>query len=398
MSPVFSAASLDEVSNSRTRLKWAILLGVLLGLAVLFAGVKFYYSRIDLKPLVIPPQALVAAAGVGRWSADAVEIAQLDGQGRATFVAMSAPFKADLYDVISWRIPGFEAASGGALLWVSDESRTDRAFVQRLTLPDVRDGRFVLRDHPEWRGSISRVGIMIQGPLREPVRIEGLQIEPRSAAFSMEDALSLAVAGWFRADPWNGASINFLGFTPEGERFTPVIWAAIWVVVAIAIFLMLAWRSGGVKSVAAIAAAMGLVGWFVLDLRWQLQLVDNISRGLEKPELVSNVVADHKLSGLAKQIPVGNSRIFVLSTEPDAYGPLRARYLLAPHGVHIGFRTLGQLSMLKPGDHVLVISTPERLQFDNDKKQLFSGERRISAELMASDVSFGTMFRITGVP
>jgi hypothetical protein len=88
----------------------------------------------------------------------------------------------------------------------------------------------------------------------------------------------------------------------------------------------------------------------------------------------------------------------VLSDDPNSYAPLRARYLLAPHRVHVGFRSLGELSMLKPGDHVLVVSTPERLQFDQTNRQLLAGDRRIAAELVASDVSFGSLFRITGVP
>ena len=394
---MFSAALSEPTPAVRVRHKWAIVLGALTGVAALIVGAWLYYSKIELKPLLIPPQSLVAAAGSGRWVDGVIEIVEADEQNRATFIATVAPFPADLYDSVSWQIPGFPSAAGGALLWISDQGREGQVFVRRLTLPDVRDGRLSMRGDPDWRGSISRVGVMIQGPFQQPVRVVGLQIEPRVAEVSVEESIGLVAKSWSKPDPWNGGSLNFLGVAIEGQRYTPVAWIAIWVSVAVVVAFAILWGMAA-RTIATVAVAIALSGWFALDLRWQLQLIDNITSGLEKPETLSNVAADRKLSELAAQIPVDNSRIFVLSDEPGSYAPLRARYLLAPHRVHVGFRSFTELSMLKPGDHVLVVSTPEKLQFDQGNRQLLVGERRIAAELVASDIAFGSLFKITGVP
>jgi hypothetical protein len=381
------------LEGRQVRLRWAVLGGVLAGLVLLVAGIWLYYSRVELKTVVIPPESMVAVGGSARWAGGAVAIENTDEKGRATFMAALAPFPAALYDAVSWQIPGFTTASGGALLWVSDRAQAGQVFTRRLTLPDVRDGRISMRDHPDWRGSISQVGVMIQGPFQQPVRIESLRLEPRVAHWSLEESWSSALRGWSKADPWNGGSVHFLGVTDAGERFTPTVWVAIWTASAIAVFLLVSIGLGA-RVIAITAITLLLAGWFALDFRWQFQLLDNVVTGLDQPESLSNVVADRKLPQLAKDIPA-SARIFVLSDDTGSYAPLRARYLLAPHRVHVGYRTLSQLTMLKPGDHVLIISTPERLQFDQTDRALISGERRIGAELVASDVAFGSLFRIT---
>jgi hypothetical protein len=373
------------------------LLGVLAGCASLVGSVWLYYSRIELKPLVIPLQALTTAAGSGAWSEGGIEVAGTDDQGRATFVAPVTPFSAELYDSFSWEISGFSDASGGAVLWVSDRGRVGQVFVRRLTLPDVRDGRISLRDHPDWQGHISQVGVVIQGPLAQPVRIEGLKIEPRSVPLSIEESLPLAARNWFKSDPWNGGSVHFLGVTGVGERFTPSVWVAVAVGATVLVFLAISVGLAA-RAIGAVAVAFTLLGWFILDLRWQLQLTTNIEQGLEKPDSLSNTLADRKLSDLATKIPLGSVRVFVVSAEPDSYAPLRARYLLAPHRVHVGFRTIAEITTIKPGDHVLVVSTRQKLQFDQSSGQLIAADRRLGAELVSTDESFGSLFRITRVP
>ena len=393
MSPVFTTIP-EKPSSGQARFRWAILFGVLGGFAASVTAAWLYYSRIELTPVIVPPRTLVAAAGSGRWADGAIAIDSTDQQGRATFVATLAPFPADLYDTISWQIPGFLTAAGGALLWVSDQGQSGQTFVQRLTLPDVRDGRLLMRGHPDWRGSISQVGVLIQGPFQQPVRIESLQVEPRVAQWSPEEAWSSALRAWAKADPWNGGSVHFIGVTKAGERFTPAVLVAIWTATAVAVFLFFSGDLGP-RGIGITAISLVLAGWFTLDFRWQVQLLNNTLTGLAKPESLSDVLADRKVPQLLAEIPP-SARVFVLSDDPGSYAPLRARYLLAPRRVHVGFRTLSELAILKPGDHVLVISTPDKLQFDQPNGELISGERRIGAELVATDVAFGSLFKISG--
>ncbi len=386
----------DEGSSRKSTNLGLIFVSLVLATVVPLLAGWFYFSRVELEPVPVQLGSLETVSGEVSRVNGLIVIDEGDEKNQVVMMALVPRFPTKLYEAVSWKAKGFTEASGGALLWITTQGG-NRVFVRRLTLPDVREGRINIGGHPDWSGDVDRVGLLIQGPWQGPVTFESIQIEPRPRSPSMEESLALAGRIWSSLEGWQGGSINFLGVTGRGERFTPTVTVALWCLFAAGFFWVFSGslpRQARVGSVAAIF----LMGWWVLDARWQLTLLQNIEDARAAPEQITNVDANLALSAVKEVLPGKSERIFVISNDPNAFDALRARYLLAPHRVFVGFRSLSELSMLREGDRILVISTPERLQFDTGNQLLMAGETRLKAELISSNVAYGSLFRYLGAP
>jgi len=144
-----------------------------------------------------------------------------------------------------------------------------------LTMPWVGDGaeRVTLSTDADWRGRIIGLAIAVRLPPGSPLAFASLSLLPDTASSIAREVLT----EWAVAESWAQYSVNYLhGGSPNPRVPLPLAAGAI-AVLAIAFYVALAkWRRVGVSV--SVAAAIVLAAWLVLDLRWQVNLLHNLTQ------------------------------------------------------------------------------------------------------------------------
>lgn len=355
-----------------------------------------------MPPVVLAGEALQLARGEGGQTSAGLEIRKSGAQELSSVQGSARMVRASIYHRVSWQVDGLESAHQVRLIW-STLAEPDTVREVLLPLVGAASGTFDLATQPAWRGRIAVVGLVVQGALARPLVVRRLELVPK--VLGVAELARMALTEWTAFEDWSQRSINFTAGAPLDALFPPVLIVALWVgfgMVFLALFGQTPRALGAWKSY----AALFLLGWLVLDVRWQWDL----SQRLVKTEtLFAGKTGDERtLAGAEGEFyqfllevrrrlprePV--RRLFIVSTTPGGYWAGRARYHLLPHNGYMGFLQPPAVGTARPGDYVLILSPLPGVRYDRERRLLmWAGGGQLPAERLYA-AELGAVLRVLG--
>ena len=280
-------------------------------------------------------------------------------------------------DVLRVYAPGLHPATGVRVFWRT--SAAPKTF-ESLPLEMTRAGRvaFGMNDVSNWSGVVTEVGLLLTGPVPEPVTVRYIAAEPLTPG----SLWPVLWTQWQSFLPWKQASINFVNVS-RGTYLSPVVAAAMWIVLVWVCYRLLAGRQSWSWRW---AFSIFLVAWILLDLRFQADLLFKLretrfnyagknveARLASGPDATLYQTARHFLD----QVDTSNTRVFVLTDEPKAVGSYkrhRVHYYLLPVNAFSGMREPLSADQLVPGDVIFIVGPHERVRFDAARGELVWGD------------------------
>ncbi|MEQ8262153.1 hypothetical protein [Pseudohaliea sp.] len=280
--------------------------------------------------------------GEGGYAGNASRITSLR-DGEAVLVAkLREP--ANHFPFLRWRATGLHPGYMTHLFWRVAE-RPDELFSTPLQYAGQGANWANLSKHPDWRGTITELGIGVFGDLRETAfTLEAVALEPYSAAA----ARRVVWQEWTNFLPWQQNTIHaYRGQTP-GMLVSPVLLIGAATIVGLGISAIACLLLGRMKGYAGfshnmrwVSLAVIGVGWLALDALWQHHLTRQgaetrlLFAGLEHEEKLladwdgdyfafARKISETYLPGNKDSIP-----LLAVPQTPKRYG-FRIRYHLLP--------------------------------------------------------------------
>ncbi len=212
---------------------------------------------------------IAIAVGKGTVVDGALVIGPADASG-TVIVTVPASFRASDYPGVAWSVSGLPAGTEARLLWRS-EFKPGRTYMAEIPVEGDRLAPIVASSSADWIGPINGLGLALRFPGETPVRIAGVTIDTMSAASVLRGRLR----DWTAFENWSGTSINtVVGGADLQELPLPALFGVA-AIVTIAVVALVGWRRPrwlGARLPLALAAVL-FTAWFVLDARWQWNLV-----------------------------------------------------------------------------------------------------------------------------
>jgi hypothetical protein len=320
----------------------------------------------------------------------------------AVVVSLDASFRSRDYPVIAWDAANVPEGVELGLLWNTDY-KASSMFSHPLAIEAGQIAPVDLADVRDWIGTVGGLALVTRGSFVEPMLVRGVTAKPMTPGEILSDRL----AEWSAFEPWNGASINTVtGGANAQDLPLPVVLATIVLVATLTYAALARWAPGAVGSFRpALIAAIFLAAWFVLDARWQWNLLRQVGvtyaqyagkswreRHLaaeDGPLFAFIEKARTKLPPPVEPAP----RVFMVA---DAnYFRDRGAYHLYPYNVYFDpwRNTMPPSSALRSGDY-LVAYRRAGLQYDPAQERLrWEGGEPIAAELLLVDAG-AALFRV----
>jgi len=219
-------------------------------------------------------------AAVGRAVVDGsvLRVESPDAENAALQVTALPAMEADRFPVVIYRFEDFPRTLELSLVFRTAERPDD---VQTISLPWPGRGTMAydMSAIEAWRGTIIELGFA-QFPTAHLVpAAEGFApFRLRRAELwspSWRGAVAALVTDWFGAWPWSQRSVHALGRegAASGVR-SPVLFVAIAATLACGWAMLLLGLRG--RRGVMVLCVCGLVGWILLDLRWQSGLLQRL--------------------------------------------------------------------------------------------------------------------------
>lgn len=270
---------------------------------------------------------------------DLLELASRGAEGRAV--------------TISWsRVETFTASPGDLLEWVSEDR-----------------GQIRLGDQRAWRDDVYFLAVEEVGFAGGEWALSSVTLHPVKPDFpTLQRDL---FGGWLSPQAWRQSDVNLIAPGRGQALASPVIAVAGWIVLSVLILVLVGFWKRSFNRPALILVPF-VVGWLLLDLRWQADLIGKADQTLDAfagLEPAQRLLADHdgqlyafiaELQTLLTSRQV--HRVFVFS--PHEFWRKRARYHLAPWAARAGtegFLSSNSIRAFEPGD-VLVLLSVEHLE------------------------------------
>lgn len=363
----------------------------------------FYLS--DGLAWVAPPVALTGASlqltsGQGAQTPAGLEIRQSGPQDLVVIRGSTRRVQANLYRHFSWRVSGLEPNQEVWLVWATaDDPRTTRKRVLPSAGPD--GGILDLGAEPGWRDRIIAIGLVVSGPLTQPLLVRGLELRPMP--LTTGQLLRQMVVDWTAFEDWSQRSINYTAGAPLNALFPPMLMTALWFSFSAVLYAMFnpPRRTPGVWTP---YAALFLIGWLLLDVRWQWDLGQRLARTAEsfagKDETARRLAAlDGEfyqfLLEVRQRLPEKPARLFIVSADSSSFLAGRARYHLLPHNGYAGFARLPHPGETRAGDYVLILAPLNDMRYDHERQVLENAGVQLPAERLHVATA-GALFRVRG--
>ncbi len=233
-----------------------------------------------------------------------------------------------------------------------------------VQMVDATRGVVQVDRHPRWSGEIRFLALDLAGGTTEPVMLRRVELLPARPGFlTFQKRL---FGEWFSFPPWTQRSTHFTMVALHDEILSPSIAIAVWIALSL-LLTILSFRFAGRAILSPVLLLPLALGWALLDLRWQANLV---VRAVDAVETFAGQSWDEKRTGhfdgelfefmrdlkdtLGGQVP----RIFALGH--SEFWRLRARYHAVPWSVRTTNRSLEHdwVSRLRSGDLLLLLDTP----------------------------------------
>jgi len=304
--------------------------------------------------------------------------------------------QAKLFRRLSWRVEGLEPGSELQLIWVTlAEPRT----LRERRLPSVSEGTIDLATEPHWQGRIAAIGLTVRGAFSSPVTVRQLELRP--APLTVGELGRWAVDEWCVFEDWSQRSINYASGAPLDALFPPVLIVALWIGLSATLyagFNLPRRRPGALLPY----AALFLLGWLLLDLRWQWELRERLERTVERfagKDMTERRLADldgefyRFLLEVRRRLPEKPARLFIVSQDPAGFLAGRARYHLLPHNGYMGFSQPPEAA--RANDYVLILSPLPGVRYDRQGQALAWENGRLSVDLRYAAPP-GALFQVRG--
>lgn len=352
-------------------------------------------------PIVLAGDALQLASGEGGQTPAGLEIRKAGAQQLSSVQGSARMVRASIYRRVSWQVEGLEPGQRLRLIWSTlAEPETAREVV--LPTDGAASGVFDLTTQPGWRGRIAVVGLVAQGALNRPLVVRRLELAPK--LLGVTELARMALTEWTAFEDWSQRSINFTAGAPLDALFPPVLIVALWTgfsMIFLALFGSAPRAIGAWKSY----AALFLLGWLVLDVRWQWDLKQRLAQ--TETRFAGKTGDERMLASVENEFyrfllevrerlpkePV--RRLFIVSTTPGGYWAGRARYHLLPHNGYMGFLQPPAIGAARPGDYILILSPLPGVSYDRERRMLtWAGGQLPTERLYAAEL--GAVLRVLG--
>ena len=392
----------------RWGVRWRPVGGVVLaalGGALLTVLVLLLFYRTGGLMAVAPPVVLAGTdlkltSGQGEQTAAGLKIRQAGAEGWAVVQGSARLVRAVVYRQFSWRIDGLQPGSEARLVWATvADPRTSH---ERVLPPAGPDGGLLdLGAEPGWQGRIAGIGLTVRGPLAQPLVVRRLELRP--VLPTAGTLLRWMIEDWTTFEDWSQRSINYTSGAPLDALFPPVVMVALWIGFGAALHALF---KPPRRTPGALLpyAALFLLGWLALDLRWQWDLDSRLERTVErfagKDEMARRLVdLDGELYrfllDIRRRLPEKPARLFIISADPAGFWAGRARYHLLPHNSYAGLSRLPAPEMADQDDYVLILSPLAEVRYNHAGQALEWENQRLPAEMLYR-ARPGALFRVLG--
>ena len=386
----------------QTRPFWLWMLATAGGALLAVLALLLFYRTGGLAavapPVVLPGAKLQLASGQGGPTPAGLEIRQTSPQGWAAVQGPARMAQAALYRQFAWRIDGLQPGNEVRLVWATlADPRTSR---ERVLPPAGPDGGVLdLGAEPRWQGRIAAIGLAVRGPLAQPLVVRRLELRP--VVPTTGALLRWMIEDWTTFEDWSQRSINFTSGAPLNALFPPAVMVALWVGFGAALYALF---DPPRRTPGALLpyAALFLLGWLALDLRWQWDLGQRLER--TAASFAGKSEEDRRLAALdgelyrflrevRQRLPERPARLFIVSADPTGFGAGRARYHLLPHNGYAGFARLPSPDQARAGDYVLILSPLPGVDYHSEQRLLEGGGMKLPAEMLHFAAP-GALFRV----
>jgi hypothetical protein len=297
------------------------------------------------------------------------------------------PLSARDYDELRWHIEMPDLPVQVRFVWVTDGTPQ---FQRWAELPPSRRGRLPLSRVPGWEGTIVGIGLEVEGSLLKPLTLHTLEL--RSVVPNAPEVLERVWREWSNFDRWRGVSINTLSNGAGAGLFPPVLAVAAWIGLAALLWITLIPLTR--RRLWSLVPLL-LVGWVLLDIKWQGELWYNWAfahqqySGKSVAERQRTAVDGDLYDAMAwikQALPSQPARLLLIDSgenDGNLYWQLRARYHLLPHNILLQHGLNGlqkRLKTFQSDDYLLTLGEIPGLSFADEKlrwadKQTFPAEK-----------------------
>lgn len=341
---------------------------------------------------------LTLARGAGALTADGLVVAAPDPT-RTVVVSFPTSFRARDYPLIAWDVTGIPPGVEAALLWHNDY-QPSRVLARPLT---VEAGRLLpaqVGGERDWIGRIGGLALVLRGSFTRPIIVRGAAAKPQTALQVLGDR----AREWLTFEAWNGASVNNLvGGADTQDLPLPVLLASVTGSAILAYAALARLRSRALQPWLAVVSAVFFLGaWFILDLRWQWNLLRQVE--ITRQQYAGKSWRERHLAAedsalfafiekVRAKLPPPPARVFIVA---DAhYFRDRGAYHLYPYNVYFDpwRNAMPPPSALRRGDY-LVVYQRKGVEYDAAQRLLrWDGLAPVSARLLLVDAG-DALFRI----
>ncbi|CAH1385746.1 hypothetical protein [Candidatus Nitrotoga sp. M5] len=318
--------------------------------------------------------------GQGYSEQNKLVIKKLTNQGIAVATLSTPTFQAEDYSAFSLSVSGATPGVEMEFLWRTAENRV---FVRPLIWAAKTLQPLEMAVDKNWRGQIIDLAIVVKGTLTAPLLVNEVSLGP----VSLPTALTNMLKKWFTLDRWQGTSIHFLDGDAIDKKINPVLAIAAIILVALVLNLILAIAKIMPLNVAMVWGML-FIGWFILDVRWQANLFQQLAlthqqfagKSWEEKHLVAedNALFDF-IRNVKAKLPTTTGRILYFSDE--AYSRGKGAYHFYPQNV-LARSDLPPASQLKTGDYIALFAK-KGVKYDPSQQLLIWGDgQSLKADLL----------------
>jgi hypothetical protein len=368
----------------------ALLIAAYVGLSPDLSRYAADASRNEIRPWILQGEDLVARMGRGEARENkSLAIVELEKgiDSRAIFTRR-VRLKSTDYPFLNYQISGRHAAEHIYFIWRTAEN-PDTVHNILLGWSGDRTASAHLGQSPQWKGTITEVGLDVYGDLRDqPPIVRSLSLLPTSRT----ELIRAIWTEWTSFRLWSQKSAHHLRGTPRLNTLSPTLATAAWAGLALVVAFAITAATRSRKGLPLILTL--LIPWIALDLLWQNNLSTQLDetrtlyagKTQHEKHLAGREAMLYKYAQHIKQevLPEPGVRIFLLHDSVlRSYRRLKAQYYLLPHNL-FNFDKFPRKNALKPGDYLLVLDEIKGLDFNAETGQLEWRGQQIPVERVDS--------------
>jgi hypothetical protein len=331
-----------------------------------------------------PGAAMAIATGTGQAEGQNLVVTREDSKGAAILALVTPRIPTLDYGLVTFEVDGLADDADVTMFWRNDLAPT-KMFTRPMTVAGGRLQDAMVAGDSNWLGRINTMGLIIRGPLSQPLTVHQVALNPATAATVLLERWR----DWFDREAWTGISLSrVVGGRPGMNLPLSLLTGAAALLACLAYWGLQRWRGWRFSPLAV--AAIVATAWVVLDARWQWNLSTNAA--LSAAKYGNKDLSEKRLAGVDAELerlavdmrPLipSDARVFIVA--PDAVIAGRFAYLLLPAHAHydIAFNALPVPERLKSGD-LLLVHRKAGVRYSPERKEFLWEDRyRVKAEIL----------------